>query len=69
MADIELLKNTVKESGMTIKAVCQKSGMKYHTYRNRLKGIGDFTTEEIKGLSYALQLTTAKRNNIFLPKG
>ena len=50
MADIKLLKERIADSGMTIKAICKKSGILRETFYNRLKG-GEFTASEIVGLT------------------
>ena len=65
MVDIEKLKKTIKDSGMTMVAVSQKSGITRETLYNRMNGIGDFTAREIIGLSKALNLKKSERENIF----
>jgi predicted transcriptional regulator len=65
MVDIEKLKKTIKDSGMTMVAVSQKSGITRETLYNRMNGIGDFTATEIIGLSKALNLKKSERENIF----
>lgn len=66
MADIELLKQVLKDSGMTMVAIAEKSGIERTTLYNRLNGIGDFTSREIVGLTNVLHLTKAQRDRIFL---
>lgn len=38
LADIELLKEKIADSGMTVKAISEKSGILRETFYNRLKG-------------------------------
>ena len=66
MTDTELLLSKIKESGMTMVAICEKSGIDRSTIYNRLKGRGEFTASEIVGLSSALHLTKPDRDKIFL---
>lgn len=66
MADIELLKNKIKSSGMTMSSVAKKSGIVRETLYNRLNGIGEFTASEIVGLSKTLRLSVEERDQIFL---
>ena len=66
MTDIELLKEKISDSGMTMKSIAEKSGIVRETLYNRLSGIGEFTASEILGLQRTLQLTNSERNKIFL---
>lgn len=68
MANIEMLKNTIDDSGMTMVAISKKSGIRRETLYNRLAGVGDFTASEIVGLSKALKMTKTERDQIFLQK-
>lgn len=54
------------ESGMTIKAIAEKSGILRETLYNRLKGSGEFTASEIVALSNILHLSASERDEIFL---
>lgn len=65
MTDFELLKQKIDESGMTIVAIAEQSGILRETLYNRLKGIGDFTASEMTGLSRALKLNKRDRDAIF----
>ena len=65
MANIELLKEEIDNSGMTMVSIATKSGIVRETLYNRLAGKGDFTATEIAGLSKTLRLTKAKRDRIF----
>ena len=57
MTDFNLLKQKISESGMTMVAIAEKTGILRETLYNRLKGIGDFTASEMMALSETLRLT------------
>ena len=69
MPNIELLKGKITSSGMTMTALAKKANMVRETLYNRLNGTGEFTASEIVGLSDALKLTKAEREEIFLRRG
>ncbi len=69
MANIELLKAAIKESGMTVTAIASKAGIVRETLYNRMAGTGDFTASEIVALSSVLGLTRIERDKIFLNEG
>ena len=66
MTDVNLLLDKIKESGMTMIAIAEKSKIERATIYNRLKGRGEFTASEIVSLSEVLHLTKAERDKIFL---
>lgn len=66
MANLDLLNKLIDESGMTMIAISQKSGIERGTLYNRLAGKGEFTVSEVIGLSKTLKLTKTQRDNIFL---
>lgn len=66
MTDIEKLKEVIEKSGMTMKAIAEKSGIIRETLYNRLAGKGEFTASEIVGLTHALHLDNDQRDAIFL---
>lgn len=66
MADIELLKKKIADSGMRVKAISEKSGILRETFYNRLKGSGEFTASEIVALTKTLRLSKSERDKIFL---
>ena len=68
MTDKELLLSKIKDSGMTMVAIAEKSGIDRATIYNRLNGIGEWTASEIVSLSKALRLTKHERDAIFLTK-
>lgn len=65
MPNIDLLKQKIEESGIPMTTLAQRSGIVRVTLYNRLNGIGDFTVSEVSGLSNALKLTKAERDQIF----
>lgn len=65
MVNIELLKTVIDDSGMTMVAISEKSGIKRETLYQRLKGSGEFTASEIVGLVNALRLNKTQREAIF----
>ena len=70
MTDIELLKEKIKDSGMKITSIAEKTGILRETLYNRLNGKGEFTASEIISLSDILRLSKTDRDKIFLsPKG
>ena len=64
MVNIELLKDKVNESGMTVTAICEKTGMLRQTYYSRLKN-PDFTILEVDSLRRVLHLSAADVRRIF----
>ena len=65
MTDIELLKKKIAETGMTMVAISQKTGILRETLYNRFNGKGEFTASEIVALSKILQLKVDEREKIF----
>lgn len=68
MTDFEALKKKINDSGMTIVAICEKSGILRETLYNRFKGVGDFTATEMVALSDVLNMTNDERDAIFFAK-
>ncbi len=66
MANIEMLKKYIEDSGMTMTAISKKSGINRVTLYNRLNGVGEFTVSEVVGLVEALRLKKSEREEIFL---
>lgn len=66
MPNIGLLKEKIDDTGITMVALAKKSGIVRETLYNRLAGIGEFTAPEIVGLTNALKLSKAEREEIFL---
>lgn len=65
MPDMNLLKSKIDESGMTVVAIADKSGILRATIYNRLRGKGEWTASEIVSVSNVLRLTKAERDKIF----
>lgn len=65
MPNTKLLKEKIGESGMTVVAIAEKSGILRETLYNKLKGIGEFKASEIAGLSRTLGLSSKDRDEIF----
>jgi DNA-binding phage protein len=65
MPNIDLLKSKIKESGMTMIAIAEKSGILRETLYNRLNGEGEFKVSEIVALTSVLGLTKKERDEIF----
>lgn len=66
MANVELLKEKISNSGMTVTAIADKSGILRETLYNRMKS-GNFYASEITALTKVLHLTREERDEIFLP--
>ena len=66
MVDLELLKATIDDRGMSIVKLAEKSGMKRANIYSRFNGRGEFTATEIVGIADALRLTDNERDRIFL---
>lgn len=66
MVNIQLLKEKINDSGMTMVAISKKTGILRATLYNRMNGIGEFTASEIVGLTKCLHLTKRERDDIFL---
>lgn len=65
MTDLVLLKSVIKESGMKMAAIARKAGICRPTLYNRLRGVGEFSAEEITGICKALNLNKTDRERIF----
>lgn len=66
MANVELLRKKMKESGMTVTAIADKSGICRETLYNRMNN-GNFYASEISALTKTLRLTRKERDDIFFP--
>ena len=66
MANVDLLKEKIKDSGMTVSAIADKSGILRETLYNRMSS-GYFYASEIVALTGVLHLTRKERDDIFLP--
>ena len=68
MTDFELLREKIRDSGMTMVAIAKKSGILRETLYNRLNGVGDFTASEMMALSETLNLSNNERDEIFFAR-
>lgn len=68
MTDIEMLLHEIEDSGLSMVTLSARAGIPRATLYNRIKGIGEFTGDEILGLTTALRLTKTQRDRIFLTK-
>lgn len=66
MPNTELLKEKIKDSGMTVVSIAKKSGMLRETLYNRLNGEGEWKVSEVRGLTDTLRLSNQDRDEIFL---
>lgn len=66
VANIERLREKMNDSGMTVSAIADKSGILRETLYNRMKS-GNFYASEIVALTKVLRLTRKERDEIFLP--
>ncbi len=66
MANVELFRKKIKDSGMTISAIASKAGISRETLYNRMKS-GNFYASEIASLTKVLCLSRKERDEIFLP--
>ena len=64
MTDVEKLKKCIDDSGMTMVAIAEKTGISRETIYNRMK-TGDFKLSEICALSRILRMSKEKRDEIF----
>lgn len=60
----QLLKDSIKDSGMSVTAIAKKSGIVRETLYNKIES-GNFYASEIIALSRALRLTREERDAIF----
>lgn len=66
MTDINALKLAIKDSGLSMTKIAEKTGIMRATLYNRLNGIGEFTASEIVALTKCLNLERKARDEIFL---
>lgn len=68
MTDVRLLREKFRESGMSVTAIAEKSGILRETLYNRINGDADFKASEIDALTRVLDLTKEERDAIFFAK-
>ena len=64
MVNIEGLQAKITDSGMTVTAICKKTGILRQTLYNRFKK-PNFTIIEVKALADVLHLTDSEVRDIF----
>ena len=64
MVDVNLLKKKIDESGMTMVAVCEKTGILRQTMYKRLDDPA-FTVDEANALRKVLRLSSSEVRKIF----
>ena len=65
MPDLKLLESIISDSGMTMVALAEKTGILRETLYNKIRGISEFIASEIAALTKALKLTSDQRDAIF----
>lgn len=65
MVDVGLLKEKMENTGMTTKAICNKSNIVRGTLYNRFENPDLFSIGEVVALKKTLQLSTDDVNEIF----
>lgn len=68
MGNMELLRNKIKDSGITYTAVARKIGVTRETLYNRLDEKSEFKASEIACLSDMLRLKKSEQDAIFFDK-
>lgn len=65
MVNIEALDMAIAESGLTIDAICRKTGITRQTLYNRRKNPDSFRIYEIDALREVLSLNAAESRRVF----
>lgn len=65
MLNIKLLEKRIDDSGMTMVAIAEKTGILRETLYNKLKGSSEFKASEISSISRVLGLSSSDRDAIF----
>ena len=65
MVRLEVLKDRMDDSGMTMTAIANKSGISRVTLYNKLDGRGEFKVSEISALCRVLHMSDLERDSIF----
>ena len=68
MVKLDLLNNRIKDSGMTVVSIAEKTGVSRETLDNQLNGTGDFKASEILSISDVLRLSVKERDEIFFAR-
>ena len=59
MPDLKLLESIISDSGMTMVALAEKTGILRETLYNKIRGISEFKASEISALQKILRLTNS----------
>lgn len=65
MVDLSALRHKFDDSGMTMVALANKTGIKRPTLVNRFNGVGEFSATEIMLVCNALHINRTERELIF----
>jgi DNA-binding phage protein len=65
VTNFQMLRDKISESGMTMVAISQKTGILRETLYNCLNGKGEFNASEMVALSRVLNLSNSERDAIF----
>ena len=65
MGDMAMLRDKIKESGISITAMAVKAGVSRETFYNRLEGRSEFRASEIARISDVLRLKKSEQDAIF----
>jgi predicted transcriptional regulator len=68
MANLEALKQKIRESGMMVSAVAEKSGITRATLYQRLNGNADFRVSEALNIADTLHLSKEEADSIFFSR-
>ena len=69
MLNTKLLEKRIDDSGMTMVAIAEKTGILRETLYNKLKGSSEFKAYEISSISRVLGLSSSDRDAIFFENG
>lgn len=69
MLNTKLLEKRIDDSGMTMVAIAEKTGILRETLYNKLKGSSEFKASEISSISRGLGLSSSDRDAIFFENG
>lgn len=68
MANLNMLKEKIIDSGISKTAIAKKIGISRETLYNRLKGKGEFSASEIVSLTEIFHMEKEERDEIFFSK-
>ena len=68
LVKLDLLNNRIKDSGMTMVSIAEKTGVSRETLYNKLNGTVDFKASEILSISDVLRLSVKERDEIFFAR-